>query len=130
MGQEQHLLKRAKRLRIESTPFEVKLWRHLSGSKLQGHKFRRQHVIDRCIVDFFCPQKGLIVEVDGDTHDLERDRKRDEIHARQGLAAIRITNADVGRNIEGVWSALLEKLNSLPDRWPHPLIPSPEGEGS
>ena len=127
--QQRHLLDRAKRLRKESTPFEVRLWRHLSSSKLGGFKFRRQHVIDNCIVDFFCPQKGLIVEVDGNTHDADRDRVRDNAHAQKGFATIRFTNADVGQNLQGVLEALLDKLGSLPDRWPHPLSPSPEGEG-
>ena len=45
------------------TPFEAQLWARLSRSQLGGYKFRRQHVIGKCIVDFFCPQKGLIESV-------------------------------------------------------------------
>jgi len=115
-------------LRSDSTPFEAKLWRRLSRSQLAGFKFRRQYVINKCIVDFFCPRKGLIVEVDGETHDAGRDRIRDRMHAHQGFATLRYSNADVGKNIEGVVAAILDKLISLPDRWPHPN-PSPEGEG-
>jgi very-short-patch-repair endonuclease len=127
LGQEAYLLDRARRLRNGSTPFEAKLWRCLSRSQT-GYKFRRQHVIDNCIVDFFCPQKGLIVEVDGHTHDAERDDVRDRMHARRGYATLRFSNADVGKNIEGVMAAIIDKLIALPDRWPHPN-PSPEGEG-
>ena len=126
--QDPHLIDRAKRLRNASTPFEARLWRHLSRSQLAGYKFRRQHVIGNCIADFFCPQKGLIVEVDGDTHDPERDEIRDAINAQYGYHTIRFTNGDVGKNMDGVLAALLIKLNSLPDRWPHPSIPSPKGE--
>ena len=133
--QEKLLLDRAKTLRNGSTPFEARLWRHISRSQLGGHKFRRQYVIDNCIVDFFCPAKGLIVEIDGGTHDATRDGTRDRRHDALGYATIRFSNQDVGKNIDCVLSSLLEKLESMPDRWPvaiglpHPLTPSPEGEG-
>ena len=134
--QQKHLLTRARKLRNESTPFEVMLWDQLRSAKLGGHKFRRQHVIDHCIVDFFCPAKGLIVEVDGDTHDVVRDAVRDQRHVKMGYSTIRFTNGHVGKNLEGVLSALTSKLDELGDRWsadgPHPAAsrhPSPEGEG-
>jgi very-short-patch-repair endonuclease len=126
--QDAHLLGRAKRLRNASTPFEVKLWRRLSRSQL-GLKFRRQHVIGNLIADFFCPRKGLIIEIDGDTHDPEKDKIRDSINGSRGFTTIRFGNADVARNLEGVLERLIEELNRLPDRWPHPN-PSPEGEGT
>ena len=126
--QDPHLIDRAKRLRNASTPFEAQLWCHLSRSQLGGYKFRRQHVIGNCIADFFCPRKGLIVEVDGDTHVAERDGVRDAINAQQGFQTIRFSNTDVGKNMDAVLIAILTKLESLPDRWPHPN-PSPEGEG-
>ena len=121
--QDAHLLDRAKRLRSRMSPFEAKLWTRLSRSQLNGHKFRRQHVIGNCIVDFFCPQKGLIVEVDGDTHDSERDRNRDQRNAHRGYTTVRFSNAEVGKNVEGVLQQLLATLETLPDRWspPQPL---------
>ena len=126
--QDAHLIERAGKLRTALTPFEAKLWRHLSRSQL-GYKFRRQHVIGNCIIDFFCPQKGLIVEIDGDTHDARRDRYRDRRHKTLGFDTLRFTNADVGKNVDGVLTVILDQLRALPDRWPHPSIPSPEGEG-
>ena len=128
MKQDAHLLDRARRLRQNFTPFEAKLWARLSRSQLDGYKFRRQHVIGNCIVDFFCPQKGLIVEVDGDTHNCEKDAVRDRSNAARGFTTIRFTNSDVGSNVEGVLEQLLSELSGLPDRWPHPY-PSPEGDG-
>jgi very-short-patch-repair endonuclease len=104
------------------------MWSRLSRSQLGGFKFRRQHVIGNCIVDFFCPQKGLIVEIDGDTHDPAKDAMRDRINEHRGFTTVRYTNAEVGRNADGVLQDLLSTLNALPDRWPHP-DPSPEGEG-
>ena len=126
--QDAHLLGRAKRLRREMTPFEAKLWARISRSQLGGFKFRRQHVIANCIVDFFCPQKSLIVELDGDTHDMEQDVLRDRLNEHRGYTTLRFTNAEVGRNMDGVLERLLSELIALPDRWPHP-DPSPEGEG-
>ena len=128
VAQEPHLLSPARQLRQNGSPFEAKLWRHLSRSQLGGYKFRRQHVIGNCIADFFCPQRGLIVEIDGDTHDAEKDAGRDRLNHYRGYSTVRFTNADVGGNIEGVLQRLLAELDALPDRWPHPN-PSPEGEG-
>jgi very-short-patch-repair endonuclease len=126
--QDSHLINRARRLRNEPTPFETKLWTRIRGSQLGGFKFRRQHVIRNAIADFFCPQKGLIVEVDGDTHDPRKDRLRDDANAHRGYTTIRFTNAEVGKNMDAVLDRILEQLSTLPDRWPHPN-PSPEGEG-
>ena len=125
--QQPHLLGRAKRLRKEGSPFEARLWRRLSRSQLGGHKFRRQHVIGNCIVDFFCPQKGLIVEVDGDTHDPAKDAVRDRLHAERGFSTIRFSNPQVSNEMDAVLQCLLDALEALPDRWPHPN-PSPQGE--
>jgi very-short-patch-repair endonuclease len=126
--QDKHLLRRASQLRTQGTPFEASLWRRLSRSRLGGYKFRRQHVIANCIVDFFCPQKGLIVEVDGETHDLAKDSVRDQINELRGYTTVRFTNSEIGKNIERAMELLLATLDGVPDRWPHPN-PSPEGEG-
>ena len=127
--QDEYLLIRARSLRNHSTPFEIKLWNQLKGAKLGGHKFRRQHVIDHAIVDFFCPGRGLIVEVDGDTHDAVKDAARDKRHAALGYETIRFANADVGKNLAGVLKALHSRLDELPSRWttalPHPGPASP-----
>ena len=134
--QEKLLLNRAKTLRNTSTPFEARLWRRIARSQLGGHKFRRQHVIDNCIVDFFCPAKGLIVEIDGDTHIAAKDAARDRRHVALGYTTIRFSNQDVGKNIDTVLAVLADRLDSMPNRWPvsaglpHPLTPSPEGEGN
>ncbi len=127
---ERELLERAREMRRNPTEPEVLVWRHLSNTQL-GHKFRRQAVISPYICDFFCPAKGLIVEIDGDTHDPVYDERRDARLARKGFAILRFTNLDVRANLEGVVSIILSALNHRPDRWsgvPHPN-PSPEGEG-
>ncbi len=124
------LQERAHEMRRNPTEPEKRLWRALSNSQLDGHKFRRQSVIGWFIADFLCPKKALIVEVDGDTHDEGKDRLRDDVLAGHGYRVIRVTNNDVMSNIEGVMAFISSALNKQPPRWnnPHPN-PSPEGEG-
>ena len=119
-------------MRRQPTDAEKRLWRHLSNSQLSGFKFRRQARLGWRIADLFCPSIGLIVEIDGDTHDADVDARKDAVARRHGFHVIRFTNADVMQNIDGVLTSLLAFAQSLPPRtdWrlPHPN-PSPEGEG-
>ena len=119
-------------MRRDPTEPEKRLWRHLSNFQLGGFKFRRQSVIAPFIVDFLCPAKGLVVEVDGETHEAHADWRRDIALEAEGYRVVHVTNADVMRNMEGVLTAILQALHSAPDRWPggqpHPN-PSPKGEG-
>ena len=119
---------RARDLRNSMTEPELRLWQHLRSSQLEGFKFRRQIAIPPFVADFLCPAKALIVEVDGNTHDPEQDRRRDRLLESRGYTTIRFTNSDVTQNVDGVLITILGALHSLPDRWPHPN-PSPEGEG-
>jgi very-short-patch-repair endonuclease len=116
-------------MRREPTEPEKRLWRALSASQL-GYKFRRQAVVGPFIADFLCPQKAFIVEVDGDTHDIDTDRRRDAALGSRGFAVMHVTNADVMHNLDGVCLAIRAGLGQAADRWdsPHPN-PSPEGEG-
>ncbi|WP_081988837.1 endonuclease domain-containing protein [Sphingomonas sp. Ant H11] len=124
------LQKRAGEMRRNPTEPEKRLWRALSNGQANGHKFRRQAVIGRYIADFVCPQKALIVEVDGDTHDEAKDRLRDDVLAGLGFRVLRVSNHDVMAKLEGVFDAVVIALAQASDRWerPHPN-PSPEGEG-
>ena len=120
----------AHEMRCNPTEPEKRLWRALSNRQLGEHKFRRQSRIGPFIADFLCPQKALVVEVDGETHDVDKDRGRDMALGRLGFRVLHVTNGDVMRNMEGVLTAILCALEAAPDRWesPHPN-PSPEGEG-
>ena len=76
-------LQRAKELRRDMTPAEKILWQELRANKLGVH-FRRQQVIEGFIVDFYCHKAALVVEVDGDIHDLqqEEDARRERFWER------------------------------------------------
>jgi very-short-patch-repair endonuclease len=68
----------AKQLRKNSTPSEILLWRYLKGKQMFCYDFDRQKPIDNFIVDFFCNELTLAIEIDGDTHNykFEEDRKK------------------------------------------------------
>nr|WP_255478899.1 DUF559 domain-containing protein [Erythrobacter sp. EC-HK427] len=123
------LRKRARDMRRNPTEPEMRLWRNLSNSQLDGLKFRRQEVIGPFIADFMCPARALIVEVDGDTHDAGKDRLRDDELAQFGFMVVRVTNLEVMNNAEGVLDVIrLAAAGRVSRHSPHPN-PSPEGEG-
>ena len=129
-GKLDQLQERGRQMRNEPTAPEKRLWVHLSRSQLGGYKFRRQAVIGTSIADFLCPEKGLIVEVDGETHtDAAADARRTARLEALSFHVVRVTNADVMRNIEGVCEMILRELQALPARRPPHPNPSPEGEG-
>lgn len=123
------MLKRAASMRREPTEPEKLLWRSLSNTQLGGYKFRRQMTMGNRIVDFFFPAKGLIVEVDGDTHDRAADLQRDEeMEQEYGYATIRYTNEDIMTNLDGVLQHLLGELDRSADRWRGRTTPNPSSK--
>ena len=102
--------------RSQGTEPEQKLWYHLRRNTL-GVKFRRQHGIGSYIVDFYCPDKSLVVEVDGDSHYQPGariyDNKRDQYLRSQGLTVLRFTNPEVTQNIEGVVGMIHDEIQRL-----------------
>jgi len=68
----------SRRLRGAPTDAEAVLWRHLRARQISGYKFRRQHAVGPYVLDFFCHEAGLAIEVDGSQHteNVERDEAR------------------------------------------------------
>src|SRR5712691_5360505 len=97
---------RARNLRASQTSAEAKLWQALRNRRLARWKFRRQHPIDRYVVDFVTLDGKLVVEVDGVTHsgsgELARDEHRTHVIELLGFLVVRVTNVDVYENLEGV----------------------------
>jgi very-short-patch-repair endonuclease len=97
---------RARKLRESQTSAEAKLWQALRNRRLARWKFRRQHPVDRYIVDFVTIDGKLIVEVDGITHaepsELARDSARSDVLEACGFLVVRVSNTDVYENLEGV----------------------------
>ena len=92
-----------KELRHSSTAVEAILWKYLQGRKLAGKKFRRQASIGPYIVDFYCPECRVIVELDGAPHfterGAERDARRTEYLNECGIRVIRFENKMIYRDL-------------------------------
>ena len=99
---------RARELRKEMTLAEKLLWSRLRNKQLKGLKFRRQHPLGPFIADFYCAARRLVVEIDGDIHDLqpERDAARTEQFEQYGYRVIRFRNKQVLNEIEDVLAAI------------------------
>ena len=111
-GNNSHLLlEKAKKMRNNPTQAEAALWESLKGKNL-GDKFRRQHLIDDFIVDFVCLSKKLIVEVDGDIHDTqkEEDEARTKALNERGFEVVRFRNNQVLGDIDAVLQEIKEIL--------------------
>ena len=102
-------------LRNEMPEPERILWYHLRKKQLNGAKFRRQVSIGDYIVDFYCPDQGLVIEIDGDSHytrdALENDIERDKYLTDCNLTVIRFTNREVRESLEGVLDRIIEYLS-------------------
>ena len=99
---------RARRLRQDMTPAERVLWHALHNRAFLNLKIRRQTPIGPYVVDFFCADRRLVVEIDGGGHGGPRDARRDEWMATQGLRTLRLWNGDVLTNLPGVLERLAE----------------------
>jgi very-short-patch-repair endonuclease len=100
----------AKKLRANTTPHERILWRALKELPVDGTHFRRQAPIGPYVVDFFCPAKRLILELDGGHHNEDETAKRDSERQlwleREGYHVIRFWNSE----ITGDLTAVLERI--------------------
>lgn len=105
---------RARKLRREATPAERALWQLLRGRQL-GAKFKRQQPLGPYIVDFFCEEAWLVIELDGAGHfpRPQTDIVRDTYLARAGLKILRFWNADVMRDSDRVLMRIRFALSPL-----------------
>ncbi|MGQ0828685.1 MAG: endonuclease domain-containing protein [Bacteroidota bacterium] len=96
----------AKALKKNQTNAEKLLWQVLRGRQLNGTKFRRQHPIEKFIVDFYCHEYKLVIELDGDVHDVDFVKEYDEDREGElknlGLKIIRFKNEEVFDSLEKI----------------------------
>lgn len=118
--------------RSKPTEAEIAFWEIVKGRRLNGFKFRRQHIISQYIADFVCLPYKLIIEIDGLIHQLpgniESDRVRTEHLAKLGFKVLRLKNEEVINDPDGACTKVLAFLNMykgdvIPDNLPN------EGEG-
>jgi very-short-patch-repair endonuclease len=100
----------AKRLRANTTPHERTLWRALKELPIDGTHFRRQAPIGPYVVDFFCPARRLVIELDGGHHNddetAKRDRERQLWLEQEGYRVVRFWNSEIARDL----AAVLERV--------------------
>ena len=101
-------------LRKNMTPAEAALWALLKGRQLCGRKFRRQQSFGPYIVDFYCPEEGLVIELDGDVHNnpqcREYDSRRQEYLMTKGLTVLRFENAMVFQQRDNLLAAIQQQF--------------------
>ena len=99
-------------MRYEPTPAEKALWDRLRDRQVSGCKFRRQQAIDRFVVDFYCAERKLILEVDGPIHQTQQaqDVERQGYLETLGLRVIRFTNDEILNDMNGVIERLSKAL--------------------
>ena len=128
------ILEHARTLRSKQTDAEQLLWALLRDRRFAGKKFRRQHPIGRYILDFYCHECRLAVELDGGQHNDEETRSRDERRSRflreQGVRVVRFWNHDVLLQTESVLESLWDEVHGdVGVSVPSPQTPLPVGEG-
>jgi len=104
-------VKLARRLRKITTPPEMRLWAVLRRREMDGLRFRRQHPEGPFVLDFYCADARLAIEVDAADHGLgarpERDARRDCWLAERGIETYRIAAVEVRDNLDGVYDDIL-----------------------
>ncbi|MEM9662763.1 MAG: DUF559 domain-containing protein [Planctomycetota bacterium] len=101
----------ARQLRQDQSLPEAILWKHLRAGRLGGFKFRRQHPAGPYVLDLFCQQAGLCVEIDSSYHAdrQQRDKARDAWLAKCGIETMRVLARNVTKNLDGVLSMILRR---------------------
>ena len=98
--------------RKNGTEAEIKLWGHLRNRKVGNYKFRRQQVIEGFVADFFCESAKLVVEIDGDIHDDDEQKKIDQhrtaFFKERGLYTLRLKNEDILYSIDNCLELILK----------------------
>ncbi len=115
----------ARHLRKNATLSEVLLWNNIKNRALLGYKFRRQAPILNYIVDFYCPELKLAIEIDGSTHDvkIEYDLERQKKLEGTGIFILRFQDVDVKKDVNGALQAIVDWVNGHAATSPTPTPP-------
>lgn len=125
------LIARARKLRKNSTPGEIELWKLVKNKRVLGYQFRRQRPINNYIVDFYCKELRLAIEIDGSSHDhkVEYDQKRQSIIEELGISFLRFSEEDTKENADFVVKEIENWIiTSKQKKTPSPQSPPAEGK--
>ena len=131
MALPEHLKNNSRLLRKSMTDVEKRLWQEIRLRQVEGFKFRRQFPIGRYIVDFACPERKLIVELDGGQHAEQEsyDSDRTKWLESQGYRVVRFWNNEVLTNLEGVKESIYNAISGNGDP-PTSVLPHKGGGSS
>ena len=98
-------------------PAEAMLWKRLQRRQIAQAKFRRQHSVESFVLDFYCPEVRLAIELDGPSHDGEeaalRDESRQKFIESYGIVFLRFSNQEIYRNVDGIAETISRKVVDL-----------------
>ncbi len=101
-------------LRNKLTPSETRLWKYIQRRQIKGKKFRRQFSVGGYVLDFYCPECKLAIELDGASHDSEIKQEYDEERTKflnaAGIKVIRFRNIEILKNLDGVLKEIERNL--------------------
>lgn len=111
---------RRRALRRSMPTAEIIRWAKLKNKQMQGKRFLRQYSVDQYVLDFYCPELKLAIEIDGDSHFMpgaqEQDKTRQEHIEAFGIRFLRFTNEDVCKNADGVCQTVYNAVDELRKR--------------
>ena len=111
-----HLRNVRRKLRRNATPAEAAFWNIVKGKKVAGLQFRRQYSIDNYILDFYCPEVMLAVELDGNYHNQRTVSEYDYVREREladkyGIRTLRFENKDVFDHPDDIIQYIIEEIS-------------------
>ena len=127
-------VRQARSFRKRQTEAEERLWSELRNRNLIGFKFRRQHPLGGRIVDFYCEEAKLAIELDGSSHSYDSTRENDLDRAielyEKGVRVLRVTNSEVFENLDGILNWIIYNIDPEKSLWAEPSIPKPSPQSS
>lgn len=118
IGERLTLIEFARKLRQDATDPEALLWACLRGRRMNNRKFRRQHPVEPYVLDFYCADLKLAIELDGGQHNTtegrQHDKAREAFLRSQGIETLRFTNDEMMRNTDGVLNMIWHRTTLTP----------------
>lgn len=131
-GEHLHLIEFARKLRQDATDPEALLWACLRGRRMNKRKFRRQHPIAPYVLDFYCADLKLSIELDGGQHNTtegkQHDKARDTFLRSQGIETLRFTNDEMLRHTDSVMNVIWHRTALTQQNSPSSKTGSPPGK--
>jgi very-short-patch-repair endonuclease len=117
-GERLTLIEFARKLRQDTTDLEALLWACLRGRRMNNRKFRRQHPVEPCVLDFYCADLKLAIELDGGQHNAtegkQHDQAREAFLRSQGIETLRFTNDEMMRHTDSVMNVIWHRTTLTP----------------